>query len=263
MLMKIRILTCVAVAIAMFVLASRSQADSIVWAAPQPISGDTDVSTAGMLDRAFVFGNSATITASTVNGVTFAPFGGDGTQPSISSGNTTIASNGFVGGNSTALGSAASPFAALSANYRSLLQGAVYSNGLSPGFTGTLTVTLNGLAVGTPYQFETWVNDSRAGNFRTQTVAAGNAATMVFNSTHLEGGVGQYLTGTFTATGTSQVVTFAGTGVSDPFGDPIGQINAFELRALPAPVPLPSTLVVGLAGFAGLAAWTFRRKQAA
>ena len=53
--------------------AASAKADPIVWQAPQKISGDSDVSTSGHLVYAENFGDQ-TVTAQTINGVTFAAF---------------------------------------------------------------------------------------------------------------------------------------------------------------------------------------------
>ena len=47
----------------------------ITWGAAQNITGDSDVSLADSLVRAFNLDGSGTVASTTVNGVTFEPFG--------------------------------------------------------------------------------------------------------------------------------------------------------------------------------------------
>ena len=56
----------------------------------------------------------------------------------------------------------------------------------------------------------------------------------------LEGSLGSYVTGTFTANATSQQVTY--------FGSEVGVVNAAQLRRVSAPpIPEPGTALFGLA----------------
>ncbi len=202
------------------------------WGSPTTISGDSDVNLQGTLDRAFNFGAStAPELPATVNGVPFVFFGVT-TLASTTLGTTTLstsAGNGTMGGTSE-VGAAAAPFSNLSAPYQSLLRTAAFSNAGS-----TLTLTLSGLTLGQEYLFQWWVNDSRlaAGADRQATSTAGNSTQLEYNVSNTEGGVGQYVTGTFTADGTSQSITI--TGQTTGIVGPAPQVNAMQLRTVPEP----------------------------
>jgi hypothetical protein len=149
--------------------------------------------------------------------------------------------------NSTAFTSSNAPFSSLSSAYQGALIGAIYN-----GTNGTtMTITLNGLTNGQNYLLQLWVSDPRGYN-RSQTVIGANSVDMAFNTPHADGGVGQYVIGTFTATGLSE--SFTVTGDTSGIGAP-PQINAMQLRV----VPEPSTC--GLVGVGVLAAGFVRRRR--
>ena len=176
----------------------------VLWNAPQVVSGDSDVSLLYSLDRAHLFGG----TSSTVNGVTFTPFGGSGDASSM-----TGQFGGFGGGGA--------PFDNLSLGYRTLLTNGYYDNG------NPHTVTLNNLASGLDYQVQFWVNDSRdCCSGRVESVS-GSAPLAFSTNPGGVGGVGSHVTGTFTADSTSQTLT------TQPVGAiPSSQINGLQLRAI-------------------------------
>jgi MYXO-CTERM domain-containing protein len=194
----------------------------ITWSAPANISGDTDVLTAGTLVYARNF--SQTQLSPTVNGVFFDIF----PIPSGSTGAAGIpgvATLAYTNSESsdTAYGSSSAPFTSLSAPYRSLL-----SSGAGSSIGATLTLTLFNLNNGTPYVFQWWTNDSGAsfGGLNSTTASSTNSVTLDENVTDTIGGMGQWATGTFIASGTTQSITFSG---NRP------EINAFQLREVPAP----------------------------
>lgn len=139
-------------------------------------------------------------------------------------GSTTFSSNGGVG-SFNSFGSSSAPFIDLSAGYEALLGGGVFGSAAD-----TMTLTLAGLSVGQVYQFQWWVNDSRvaAGPHRQSvaTTSGGLSASLEHNFQNVEGGVGQFVIGTFTADSASQVIQFTGatTGVTGPSP----QINALS-----------------------------------
>jgi hypothetical protein len=110
----------------------------------------------------------------------------------------------------------------LPANYQTILQGGAWNNG------GAATVTLCNLVVGQQYEVQVWVDDSRSGGTtnRTETLtdAYGNTVTLAYNSTYAAGGVGQFATGTFTATATNQSFTMNSAAST--------QLNALQVRDL-------------------------------
>ncbi len=102
-------------------------------------------------------------------------------------------------------GSAASPYNSLSSEYQSLLDSGVFA--FEPGNTpASITLEMSELLIGRTYEFQWWVNDSRgSGDFdRTTTASAGNSVALDHNVANSEGGVGQYVIGTFTADATTQ-----------------------------------------------------------
>jgi len=196
-------------------------AASITWTTGSLITGDSEVSTNGGLLYAY---DDSNISAS-VNGVPFAA----GNSPSSLGGNVTI--SGYFWYNTTAFGSmTGTPWDNLSANYQSVLRGGVYASS-----NVTMTVTLNNLTVGHPYQLQIWVCDNRIGaSNRTETVTSsgGNTVTLDYNNTSANGGVGQYAIGTFTADATTQAFTLTG---AQPAAGNSAQLNAIQVRDQSAP----------------------------
>lgn len=201
-------------------------AGTILWGTPQSITGDSDVSTVGTLLYAYNFG-STSVTDATVNGVTFVAFGiaGGKTQSKDA---VTISENPYFlywgGWDSTS-----NPFAALSSSYRNLLGTNVTAT--SPD---TITLELGGLTPGRMYDFQWWSNRSSSPVYST-TASAGNSVTLSSNTNtgDLEGGLGQFVIGRFTASGTSQSIDFSGGyefGTSD-----MPAINGFQVRVVPEP----------------------------
>ena len=222
-------------------IAMRSaDAATITWGSATTISGTTDVNTEGTLFAASSFGSNSV----TVNGVTFdawspVPSGTAG----VTSGNFTLLQpdTGFAILN--AFGSSAPPFSGLPTEYQNLLSDSIYSFG-----PGSSTVTVSGLTNGQEYSIQFWANDSRAAISATQTV---DGNTLDVNTTNADGGVGQWISGTFTADGTSQNFNVS-SGSNNYY-------SAIQVRAVPEPSSLAGLGVVGI----GLAAVIRRRLRAA
>ena len=181
---------------------------TVTWNAPVTIAGDSDVSTTGSLVNAFTFASG---NVATVNGVNFLPF-------SISANTTTF------GGSNSPFGTGNAPFSSLSSSYQNAITGGLFNGG------GTDSVTLNNLTVGHTYQVQIWADDSRSCcSSRTETVAGNNSPTLAYNNTAAAGGVGQFVTGTFTANSTSQSIsyTFFPSGTS-------AQVNGLQVMHLTA-----------------------------
>jgi hypothetical protein len=217
-----------------------AHAAPIAWGTPQTISGDSDVVTTGALVYAYNLGPS-NVASSTVNGVPFSSFAfpspsGFNSGTSVTVGSVTISEfpGDLVAWNT--LGSASAPYANLSSAYRVLLD----SCGAS-GEPNTITLSLGGLTNGQQYAFQWWAsNAAPSPAFAAVTADATNAVTLDSNLTNAAGGLGQFVTGTFTADGVSQSIDFNAVGGSGPL------INAFQVRA----VPEPSTYAMALAGLA-------------
>jgi hypothetical protein len=230
-----RVLTLATVALGL--VASPARADIIVWSAPQDITGDADVVTAGTTFGAVDLGNT-TATGTTVNGVHFAALGILATA-SATSGNFQFNSPaGSLVGGSTLAPSGLSPA------YQLLFTSGINNTNLNP-----ISLTISSLTPGNQYEFEWWNNAQVAGG-RPTTATAGNSVS-------LTGNPGQFATGTFTADSTSQVITFG------PAANSTEALTAVQLRDLgPASVvPAPSSLAALGMGVATLAGYTYRRRR--
>jgi hypothetical protein len=119
-----------------------------------------------------------------------------------------------------------------------------------------MTLTMSGLIIGQSYAFQTWVNDSRDFNgfVFSVDVTAGNTVTLDPNS-GVEGSLGEYVLGTFTADAVFQQIEY--------FGSEVGVVNGFQLRELQAPSGVPEAgSTIALFGFAVLGLSVFSRKTA-
>jgi glucuronoarabinoxylan endo-1,4-beta-xylanase len=186
------------------------EAASIQWAAPVNIHNDADVSTFGTPLYAETWG-----TAGTVNGVAFA-FDGSTTGDA----KVGIAFPATAGTSTTAVGGANAPYNNLSTSYKRVVRGLVYGATGATGKTTTGTITLKGLTVGTGYQVQIWINDSRSGaaggasSYPTRVTTlgstGGNSVSLAHyvggTATSPDGGLGQYAIGTFLADATTQVI---------------------------------------------------------
>ena len=205
---------------ALLLVSPRANGANITWDSPQQITGDTDVSTTGTLLGAFNVGDTG-VPSTMVNGVNFQSFAAPGGVGM--SGNFSMTSGGFGVFNSNTSGASANaPFTTLTSQYQTLL-----SSYVTPLF-GPVTLTMSGLMIGKQYQFEFWSNLSSQ-MFGYQITATGgiNAVSLSSNTGSADGGLGQFVTGTFTADALTQDVSFLGDGDG-------GFLNAFQLRQLGA-----------------------------
>ena len=218
----------------------------ITWGMAQTISGDSDVSTIGTFFAAANNGGTG-VQPTTVNGVLFNPFVTNGTNTMFTSGNLTLSSPAPISGGSSFGGAA--PFSNLSAAYQTLLASASDAR--------SLKLSVSGLTIGQSYFVELWANFSGLSSPVQEIVSAGNSTTSVFNTTSTPGGVGQFVTGTFTSNAPTESITLNITG-SSAYHHAI--LNAVEVRALA--VPEPSVWAMMGAGSACLlATMHFRRRR--
>lgn len=212
----------------------------ITWGAATTISGTSDVNTAGTLYAASSFGS----TSVTVNGVTFAAWSPAPSGNNPQTNGVFTLNNGATGyGQFNAFGSASAPFSGLPTEYKDLLSDAIVSFA-----GGSPLVTISGLTSGQTYSIQFWGNESRGGqSTRTQTV---DGITLDLNTSNAEGGVGQWISGTFTADAATQSFTVA---ANDTY------YNAIQVRVVPEPSSIAGLGVLG----AGVAAFVRRRLRAA
>jgi pectate lyase len=232
-----------AIACATAIAVSTSPAANITWGSAQNISADSNVSTTGTAVRA------ANLTASgqsldvdvTLNGVTFARSPYVGTTTTLPNGDTLVTSDSSRVGAYQGFGGATAPFSALSTSYKNLLSSGFYNDGDTgtASTTARQTLTLRNLTVGTVYQIQVWVNDYRLNNLGQNnpdlytTVAGGSGSVnLQHNVGNALGGIGQYVTGTFTADATTQVVTLTGGNSTVDTTSPSCSaiLNAYQLR---------------------------------
>jgi hypothetical protein len=199
------ILAAVAAGLAIVAVSPRGEAGTITWGSAQAISGDTDVVATGSTIYAYNFGEGGLVGSTTVNGVTFAPFGIPAPGPpsylapqTVTVGNVTLTESPDDLYAYQGFGQATAPYSNLSTAYKTLLDSAAYASG-----AGTITVTLGGLTPGEQYVVQWWASDSSLTYGSLITATGGNTVTLDSNTTNAYGGVGQYAIGTFTAAGTT------------------------------------------------------------
>jgi len=208
-------------------------AATIAWdATATNIAGDSDVSTNGTSEWAYSLG----ATTGTVNAVTFASAttGGnaDVTYAALTNSNTTAFRNVTPG----------SAFLGLSTGYQDILR----SGNFVGNDSGSVTVSLLGLTSGYTYEVQFWVNDAR-NRADQETVPrsltiTGPGTVVDYNTAgaNTDAGLGQYITGSFTADAVTQDFSFT-SGAR--------QLNAIQLRLTAVPEP-SSTALLGLGGLA-------------
>ena len=193
---------------------------SNTWNPPVTIAGDSDVTTSGSLVFAYDWNSSAT----SVNGVAFtAPGSG-------------VSLTGFYGNYGSFLNGTGAPATSLSTEYKNILTGGQYTNGVAAA-----TLTLNALTVGHQYLAQFWVDDSRNDSQnRVETLTSGtNTVTLAYPANSV-GALGQYTIGTFVATATTKVINLLGSHST--------QVNALQLRDLGIPPVVPAPAFTPVAG---------------
>lgn len=247
-------------------MANPTHAGVVTWQPVQAIAGDSDVDNTGTLVYAYNFGPNAgpsQVQAVTVSGVNFQAFGApifeDDVQ-SIAIGNVILSEDsGQLIGIDTSANSGS--FASLSSPYKGLLGTAIAAT-----YYATMTLTLGGLDAGNSYRVQLWVNDSKKDILynRVQIGGDGSNTEVKTNVAGTVGALGQYVIGTFTATGSSQQITFVGLpdvdGTNFSTKNPI--VNAFQLRLESSgQVPEPTSMAIFGLGALGFAYQARRKKS--
>jgi len=231
-----------------------AKAAVINWGAAQNITGSSDVVTTGTLHASANFWATGTSAGSgniTVNTVQFAGFQSartlaPGSGPtSLTVGNITLTGTSPVvnEGNLQGFNDVGGP-----ASYNNLLNQIAYV--YNTNTTGTMGVDIGGLTNGAQYLIQFWVNDSRGGSPTTRTSLVGGTSLAV-NTTGTAGGLGQYITGTFTADSTTQNFQVTG-GVGS-----VAYANAMQVRLLVVPEPTQMVSVAAIGAALGM--WRTRK----
>jgi hypothetical protein len=208
-------------------MALPASAAVITWGGVQTITGASDIDTTG-LDN--IGGANFGLTTGTTTTVTGTTGGLDVDFKSLAHNQSVALSNGITVAPSAAWIPFGTNDSALSGNFGTVMDRSI---GLESGATFSSTITLSGLVDGTQYRIQ-FFTDSTGNN--TQTIS-GSANMNSLN--------GQFVTGTFTADATTQVLTVGYT--SGEFATAsaltIGEITV---------IPEPSAALLGALGLLGL-----------
>ena len=196
---------------------SSAHATPITWGAAHDLTGASDVLNTG--SPVYAYAISTDVGPRTVNGVTFA-------VGNINGGGTNVTISG---------GQAAGAYFPLSspAGYQGILRGAVFANS---GSGAAMTVTLKNLVIGQQYAVQVWSSNVDYGG--TPTTYDG-AVSLALAPT------GQYAIGTFTADATTQAIQLTANNI---------QLNAVQLRTVPAPGTPPTVAITSPANNASVGA---------
>jgi len=240
-------------ALALSLAVEPAKAAVINWGTPVTIAGTgSQVDTTGSLVASANFGSG---TAATVNGVTFNAFSIVGSPTSATVGAITVAALGASVNSSnlanlnTGDSTSGTPYNLLGDTaYRALVaQTAVVRSG------GSMDITVGGLTPQAQYLVQYWASDSRLGaSTRVVTLNATNSVTLDVNSTDSAGGIGQWVTGTFTADASSQSFSVVGST-----GIPTTYANAMQVRMIAVPEPTQMVFVAAIGAALGM--WRTRK----
>lgn len=203
--------------------------NTVSWSTPTEISAPSDVQTIGdlVIARNLVPGGANGNQEIMLNGVTFGE-GRDVTYGGVGNALYELSSGYPWGGTH---GSVSAPYSNLDGEYATLLNTGILRLGAVTALRN-FQLTLNSLTVGDTYHIQFWVNLANVQNvhqsaaFEYRTVITTPTGTIELDptSTNAEGGVGQWVTGTFIAH--EPGITFEFTAEDDGFP----MLNAFQLR---------------------------------
>lgn len=198
---------------------------TVNWTTPTAVSGPVDLVTTGTLVGAL----SGAATSVTVSGVTF---------------DTSTSAITFFGASVQSFYTPGS-FSSGNANYD-----AIINRGFYTAANGTGTINFNGLTSGNVYRIQLWTPAWDA-NYPTSfydenNVQMGNTATQP-----------TYVTGTFTASSSSEYINFAGYGTA-PTRGLLAAATVYDVTAIPEPSTYAALAGLGALGFA----WWRRRRRA-
>jgi hypothetical protein len=200
----------------------------IAWNDAVTISSTGDVSTNGTSVWAYSFGAAG---SNVINGVTF-------TGESSPTGNVNVITD--LSLISIAYGNGSGTFSTLSSAYQDVLKSGAYRGGLNS------TITLNGLNIGSEYEVQLWMNDSRnradMDSIPRMATIAGTSFVVDYNTagSNTNDGVGQSMIGTFTADASTQSIELLSAAP---------QLNAIQLRELYTSKTSPDVYSVWVAGY--------------
>jgi hypothetical protein len=224
-------------AIALFNFAATAQ--NINWGSTLALTGDANLLTTGIYFDAFI--PEYTGTALSADGVNF----NDDTAITGSGGSDGIISYTWSGGGNTEYDFAGS-FSLGSAGFNSVMNaGGAYVNGVGSG-----TVTITGLTAGDTYSVQDFEYD--AGNGGATILGGSTPATITGGSTDDQG---EFVTGSFTATGSSE--TFSLTGDTGTAFTVLGSLSVRNVTS----VPEPSTVGIFAGGFVLMLSLVFLRRR--
>jgi hypothetical protein len=219
--------------------ASTASAQDINWGTPQALTGDSDILASGAYFDAFI--PQYTSTALVAAGVTF----NSDAALSASGGGDGIISYGWDAGNNLRY-SFPGTFSLGSTEFNAVMEaGGAYIDGAGSG-----SVTISGLTAGNSYLLQEFEYDN--GNGGATILGGATPATITGGST---GGQGEYVTGTFTATGATE--SFSLTGDTGTAFTVLGAISVRDITA----VPEPSTAGLFVGGLVLVLSLIHRRRR--
>jgi hypothetical protein len=233
-----------ALGLAAFLAASSAQAQDITWQTPQTITGDANLITPGSGFSEFDALVPDDTSSQIVDGVTFNASSSSSTSVgdvninlTVNSGTPAFTPGSFARFNNN------TPFTGGSTAFNNLLN----SGGV---FGSDGTITLSNLTLGATYDVQI-LNYSGDGQAAESTSFLSNTGVTITDNS------GQYVTGTFTATGATEQILFSQD--VGPFTPVVGAINVEEQN--PVTAPEPSTYALLTSGLLALIFLNIRKRR--